>query len=329
MGGGTTRERVGPPVHSSPACCARLTATAAFNQLKTPVEKSDAWVGAGGAQSACITQSNRRQPQLTCLLADTPPPPPTHTSHAHTHTHTQRYHVLCGHGGVYADTDTLCVRPFSSWANFNSTPQPGLIVGVENRCACGGAGVVGGWVCGGCQWCRAVSNTLEREVTQLLAHPTNRFHSQAEAEEATYVHKIQMTQVGWCRRGRGGGITPTAACRAQQLGVRCWRRTTLPHGQRADRLPCMLLLLRASLPRSGCWRQRRTTPWCAAWALPSRYVWSCGSAAVLPALCTVKCALVLAAAVLQQLHTSAACATPCAARLHPAPCTRHTLRMRR
>jgi hypothetical protein len=60
---------------------------AAFNQLKTPVEKSDAW----------------------------------------------RYHVLCGHGGIYTDTDTVCARPFSEWTNFNSTPEPGLLVGIENR----------------------------------------------------------------------------------------------------------------------------------------------------------------------------------------------------
>lgn len=78
-----------------------------FYQLKTPVEKSDAW----------------------------------------------RYHVLCGHGGIYTDTDTVCGRPFSEWTNFNSTPEPGLIVGIENL-----------------------------------------FYSQEEAEEATYVHKIQITQ---------------------------------------------------------------------------------------------------------------------------------------
>lgn len=60
---------------------------AAFHQLKTPVEKSDAW----------------------------------------------RYHVLCGHGGIYADTDTVCAHPFDTWVNFNSTPEPGLIVGIENR----------------------------------------------------------------------------------------------------------------------------------------------------------------------------------------------------
>jgi hypothetical protein len=78
-------------IHS---CCCRCLLLlppfhlpAAFYQLKTPVEKSDAW----------------------------------------------RYHVLCGHGGIYTDTDTVCGRPFSEWTNFNSTPEPGLIVGIENR----------------------------------------------------------------------------------------------------------------------------------------------------------------------------------------------------
>jgi hypothetical protein len=71
------------PQSQSCVCC-NFTA---FNQLKTPVEKSDAW----------------------------------------------RYHVLCGHGGIYTDTDTVCARPFSEWTNFNSTPEPGLIVGIENR----------------------------------------------------------------------------------------------------------------------------------------------------------------------------------------------------
>jgi hypothetical protein len=80
---------------------------AAYNQLKTAVEKSDAW----------------------------------------------RYHVLCGHGGVYADTDTVCGKPFQSWTQFNTSPDPGLIVGIENL-----------------------------------------FHSQQLAEEASYVHKIQVTQ---------------------------------------------------------------------------------------------------------------------------------------
>eukprot|EP00878_Enallax_costatus_P033114 GHUV01036501.1.p1 GENE.GHUV01036501.1~~GHUV01036501.1.p1 ORF type:complete len:355 (+),score=71.00 GHUV01036501.1:716-1780(+) len=78
-----------------------------FNQLKTPVEKSDAW----------------------------------------------RYHVLCGHGGIYADTDTVCGERFEAWTNFNSSPEPGLIVGIENQ-----------------------------------------FYSQEEAEEASYVHKIQVVQ---------------------------------------------------------------------------------------------------------------------------------------
>eukprot|EP00882_Tetradesmus_deserticola_P004989 GHRQ01005258.1.p1 GENE.GHRQ01005258.1~~GHRQ01005258.1.p1 ORF type:complete len:487 (+),score=147.82 GHRQ01005258.1:737-2197(+) len=78
-----------------------------FHQLKTAVEKSDAW----------------------------------------------RYHVLCGHGGIYTDTDTICARPFSEWTNFNSTPEPGLLVGIEDR-----------------------------------------FYTQEEAEEATYVHKTQITQ---------------------------------------------------------------------------------------------------------------------------------------
>ncbi|KAF6250968.1 hypothetical protein COO60DRAFT_705835 [Scenedesmus sp. NREL 46B-D3] len=44
-----------------------------------------------------------------------------------------RYHVLCGHGGIYADTDTICARPFDDWTNFSSTPEPGLLVGIENR----------------------------------------------------------------------------------------------------------------------------------------------------------------------------------------------------
>jgi hypothetical protein len=70
-----------------PVCRLHDISLAAFYQLKTPVEKSDAW----------------------------------------------RYHVLCGHGGIYTDTDTVCGRPFSEWTNFNSTPEPGLIVGVENR----------------------------------------------------------------------------------------------------------------------------------------------------------------------------------------------------
>jgi hypothetical protein len=80
-------------VASTPAAAAAECHTfvcchlAAFNQLKTPVEKSDAW----------------------------------------------RYHVLCGHGGIYTDTDTVCARPFSEWTNFNSTPEPGLIVGIEDR----------------------------------------------------------------------------------------------------------------------------------------------------------------------------------------------------
>eukprot|EP00879_Flechtneria_rotunda_P017138 GHRR01017948.1.p1 GENE.GHRR01017948.1~~GHRR01017948.1.p1 ORF type:complete len:440 (+),score=114.38 GHRR01017948.1:815-2134(+) len=78
-----------------------------YKQLKTPVEKSDAW----------------------------------------------RYHVLCGHGGIYADTDTICARPFAQWLNFSTVSEPGLVVGVENR-----------------------------------------FYSQEEAEEASYVHKIQITQ---------------------------------------------------------------------------------------------------------------------------------------
>lgn len=64
-----------------------------------------------------------------------------------------RYHVLCGHGGVYADTDTVCAKPFESWTQFYATPAPGLVVGIENL-----------------------------------------FHSQADAEEASYVHKIQITQ---------------------------------------------------------------------------------------------------------------------------------------
>lgn len=78
---------------------------AVYHQLKTAVEKSDAW----------------------------------------------RYHVLCGHGGIYTDTDTICAKPFEQWINFNTTPEPGLIVGIENR-----------------------------------------FYSQQEAEEASYVHKIQV-----------------------------------------------------------------------------------------------------------------------------------------
>lgn len=63
-----------------------LLSAAAYSQLKTPVEKSDAW----------------------------------------------RYHVLCGHGGIYADTDTVCGQRFEAWTNFNSSPEPGLIVGIEN-----------------------------------------------------------------------------------------------------------------------------------------------------------------------------------------------------
>lgn len=45
----------------------------------------------------------------------------------------RRYHVLCGHGGVYADTDTICGKPVDSWTQYNTTPEPGLIVGIENR----------------------------------------------------------------------------------------------------------------------------------------------------------------------------------------------------
>lgn len=100
----------------APRTCRHNRHRTVYNQLKTPVEKSDAW----------------------------------------------RYHVLCGHGGVYADTDTICARPFDEWLNTSSSggggsdgslPEPGLVVGVENR-----------------------------------------FHSQALAEEASYVHKIQITQ---------------------------------------------------------------------------------------------------------------------------------------
>jgi hypothetical protein len=28
-----------------------------------------------------------------------------------------RYHVLCTHGGIYTDTDTLCAAPFDEWAD--------------------------------------------------------------------------------------------------------------------------------------------------------------------------------------------------------------------
>lgn len=87
--------------------CCLWVPPAAYTQLKTSVEKSDAW----------------------------------------------RYHILCGHGGVYADTDTICARSFESWTQFNTSPEPGLLVGIENR-----------------------------------------FHSQQAAEEASYVHKIQVTQ---------------------------------------------------------------------------------------------------------------------------------------
>lgn len=61
---------------------------------------------------------------------------------------------VCAHTRA-ADTDTICARSFDSWTSFNATPEPGLIVGVENL-----------------------------------------FHSQQEAEEASYVNKIQITQ--WC-----------------------------------------------------------------------------------------------------------------------------------
>jgi mannosyltransferase OCH1-like enzyme len=70
-----------------------------------------------------------------------------------------RYHVLCQHGGVYADTDTICARSFDSWltqqyvANLSRTTEPGFVVGIENV-----------------------------------------FPSQEAAEEATYVRKVQMIQ---------------------------------------------------------------------------------------------------------------------------------------
>jgi Glycosyltransferase sugar-binding region containing DXD motif len=64
-----------------------------------------------------------------------------------------RYAVLCAHGGVYADTDTIAAAPVASWLPANTTLLPRLIVGVENR-----------------------------------------FHSQAEAEEASYVSTVQITQ---------------------------------------------------------------------------------------------------------------------------------------
>ncbi|KAI8468481.1 MAG: hypothetical protein J3K34DRAFT_459880 [Monoraphidium minutum] len=82
-----------------------------------------------------------------------------------------RYHVLCGHGGVYADTDTVCVAPFDEWLNrtqhsaaaagreisgggYGAGGRPGLVVGIENV-----------------------------------------FPSQEVAEEMTYVKKIQMIQL--------------------------------------------------------------------------------------------------------------------------------------
>lgn len=64
-----------------------------------------------------------------------------------------RYHVLCGHGGIYTDTDTVCAVPFDKWFQSNGTAEPGLVVGIENV-----------------------------------------FRSQEDAEEATYVKKIQMIQ---------------------------------------------------------------------------------------------------------------------------------------
>ncbi|KAF8072583.1 HOC1 [Scenedesmus sp. PABB004] len=64
-----------------------------------------------------------------------------------------RYAVLCGHGGVYTDTDTVAAARFEDWTSFNATPEPGLIVGLENR-----------------------------------------FYSQQEAEEESYVHETQVTQ---------------------------------------------------------------------------------------------------------------------------------------
>ena len=42
-----------------------------------------------------------------------------------------RYLLLCTHGGLYTDMDTVCAQPISSWIH---TPgvSPGLVVGVEN-----------------------------------------------------------------------------------------------------------------------------------------------------------------------------------------------------
>lgn len=123
-----------PPTQPPTLSCA--PAPAAYNQLKTAVEKSDAWCAWMGVQADCLLMRMildclgclcRWQWRLSvcrCLNM---------LLLLWVGVVRRRYHVLCGHGGVYADTDTICGKPVESWAQFNTTPEPGLIVGIENR----------------------------------------------------------------------------------------------------------------------------------------------------------------------------------------------------
>lgn len=42
-----------------------------------------------------------------------------------------RYMVMCGHGGVYADSDTLCVAPIDTW-NANNQHDADILLGLES-----------------------------------------------------------------------------------------------------------------------------------------------------------------------------------------------------
>lgn len=122
-----------------------------------------------------------------------------------------RYHVLCGHGGIYADTDTVCAKSFEGWSplgGLNSTGAARLVVGVENMFH--SQEVRLSQQAGFC--CIVIVHTFLFKVPQrnVKVSATCTMVCQAAAsgqkshlfwhcclqaaQEASYVHKIQMVQ---------------------------------------------------------------------------------------------------------------------------------------
>jgi hypothetical protein len=95
--------------------------------------------------------------------------------------------VLCRHGGIYADSDTVCVAPLPAWLERGRAAAAAADAAAAAARARAHAAGEGGAA-------PRRKRARKRAAPGLVVGIENVFHSQEEAEELTYVRKVQMIQ---------------------------------------------------------------------------------------------------------------------------------------